>query len=72
MTVLLFTPIFVSCYFYFPHQGMQLIMLLFSQKYKKDVSFLFTAGDKWNAAKYSDENRRGTILFYTKHKFSFH
>jgi len=30
---------------------------LFPQKYKKDMYFSFTAGDKWNAAKYLMKNR---------------
>ena len=34
---------------------------LFPRKYKKDVYFLFAAGEKWNAAKYLMKNRRGTI-----------
>ena len=47
------------------------MIALFPRKYKKDVYFLFTAGDKWTAAKHLIKNRRGTTFFCFKHKFHF-
>ena len=47
---------------------------LFPRKYKKRCEFfLFTAGDKWNAAKYLIKNRRGNdfVLFKTQLDFHF-
>ena len=49
--VVLFYASLKTWYFCFPRQGMQ-HDILDSSKYRKRSIFLFTAGDKWNAAKY--------------------